>query len=97
MWVKPVHVVSSWAVAFDTYVLNAFLHFLSRMVIGISAWDRKFDEAVVDRIVNVFGETTFSMGRSLRAVQTGKIRQYVTFIALSVVSLFVLLFIFLPR
>lgn len=97
MWVKPVHVVSSWAVAFDTYVLNAFLHFLSRMVIGISAWDRKFDEAVVDRIVNVFGETTFSMGRSLRAVQTGKLRQYVTFIALSVVSLFVLLFIFLPR
>lgn len=97
MWVKPVHVVSSWAVAFDTYVLNAFLHFLSRMVIGISSWDRKFDEAVVDRIVNVFGETTFSMGQSLRSVQTGKIRQYVTFIALGVVSLFVLLFIFLPR
>lgn len=97
MWVKPVHVVSSWAVAFDKYVLDNFLHFLSRLVIGIASWDRKFDEAVVDRIVNVFGETTFSMGRSLRAVQTGRIRQYVTFIALSVVSLFVLLFVFLPR
>ncbi|QDT34965.1 NADH-quinone oxidoreductase subunit L [Thalassoglobus polymorphus] len=97
MWVRPVHVVSSWAVAFDKYVLDAFLHFLSRMVVLIAVWDRKFDEVVVDRIVNVFGETTYSMGRSLRAVQTGRIRQYVTFIALSVVSLFILLFVFLPR
>ncbi len=97
MWVRPVHVVSSWAVAFDKQVLDRFLHFLSYLVVSISSWDRKFDEAVVDRIVNAVGETTFSIGRSLRVVQTGRIRQYVTFIALSVVSLFVLLFVFLPR
>lgn len=97
MWVKPVHVVSRWAVAFDKYILDAFLHFLSRAVVYVANWDRRFDEAVIDRIVNAFGETTFSIGRSLRVVQTGRIRQYITFIAVSVVSLFVLLFVFLPR
>lgn len=96
MWVRPLLVVSNWTVAFDQYVLDTFLHFLSRLVVLIANWDRKFDEAVIDRIVNAFGEMTFSIGRSLRAVQTGRIRQYITFIALSVVSLFVLLFVFLP-
>ncbi len=97
MWVRPVHVVSSWAVAFDKNVLDWFLHYLARLTVGIATMDRRFDELVVDRIVNVFGEVTFSAGKSLRAVQTGQLRQYIMFIAVGVVSLFVMLFVFLPR
>lgn len=97
MWVKPVHVVSSWATAFDKYVLDGLIHFLSRFTVAVANWDKKFDEAVVDRVVNACGEVTFSVGRSLRVLQTGQIRQYVTFIAVSVVSIFALLFVFLPR
>ena len=97
MWVRPVHVVSSWAVAFDKYVLDATLHFLSRMTVAVANWDRKFDETVVDRIVNAVGEATFSIGRSFRHVQTGRIRQYVMFIAVSVVMLFFVLFAYLPN
>lgn len=97
MWVRPVHVVSRWATLFDKHVLDAFLHWLSGFVVALSQWDRKFDEAVVDRIVNACGEVTYRVGRSFKVIQTGRIRQYITFIAVSVVSLFVLLFVFLPR
>ena len=43
------------------------------------------------------GNSTYSLGISLRNVQTGRIRQYVTFIAVSVVTLFVLLFTLYPK
>jgi len=97
MWVRPVHVVSNWAIWFDQTVLDGTIHLLSRFVIWVSNWDRKFDEMVIDRIVNVFGEVTYSLGDSLKVLQTGRLRQYVMFIAVGVLSLFALLFVFLPR
>ena len=97
MFVQPVHSVASWAVAIDRYVLDGFLHSLSRWTVDVSRWDRKFDEGVVDRFVNLLGEVTFAVGRSLRVVQTGKLRQYVMFIAIGVVALFMLLFAMLPK
>ena len=97
MWVRPVHVIARWCQLFDQYVLDAFLHWLSAFVVSISTWDRRFDELVIDRFVNVLGDVTFSVGRSLRVVQTGRLRQYVMFIAVGVVSAFALLFVFLPR
>lgn len=97
MFTKPVHIVSRWATAFDKYVLDALVHAAARTVVAVATVDRQFDEKVVDRIVNVFGETTQSIGHALKNVQTGRLRQYVMFIALGVVSLFVLMFAFLPR
>ena len=52
---------------------------------------------VVDGFVNLVGNSTHSLGLGLRVFQTGRIRQYVTFIAVSVVTLFVLLFALYPK
>ncbi len=97
MFVRPVMVVARWPQAFDRSVLDAFLHGLAHTAKKISTWDRAFDEKVVDRIVNVVGDSTFAVGRSLRVLQTGRLRQYVMFIAVGVVSLFILLFAFMPK
>ena len=97
MFVKPAHVVAKFAAAIDKFVFDEILHTLVRMGISISKWDRKFDEGVIDGIVNLVGGSTHSLGMSLRNVQTGRIRQYVTFIAVSVVTLFVLLFALYPK
>ena len=43
------------------------------------------------------GDSVYSVGRSLRRVQTGVLRQYIVFIALGVLSLFVLLFMLFPQ
>ncbi|MCA9031968.1 MAG: NADH-quinone oxidoreductase subunit L, partial [Planctomycetaceae bacterium] len=97
MFTRPVHVIAKWCTGFDREGLDRFLHSCASLAVGIAQWDRKFDEAVVDRIVNVFGEVTYAAGRTLKGVQTGRLRQYVMFIAAAVVCLFVVLFLFLPR
>ncbi|MBX3438690.1 MAG: NADH-quinone oxidoreductase subunit L [Planctomycetaceae bacterium] len=97
MFVRPVHIVAFWCTAFDKKVLDGFLHWLSRATVMTSNWDRKFDETMVDGLVNLVGNATYSVGRSLRTVQTGRLRQYVMFIAVGVLGLFVLMFMFFPR
>ncbi len=94
---QPVHVVGRWCQGFDQKVLDGLIHLFGRLTIQAAHLDRAFDERVVDRLVNVCGEVTFAAGRSLKGIQTGRLRQYVMFIALGVVSLFVLVFAFLPR
>jgi len=97
MFVRPVHVVASWFAAFDRIVLDGILHGSAKAAIDVSKWDRRFDESVIDGMVNLVGDATFAIGRSLRNVQTGQLRQYVMFIAVGVLMLFVLLFAFFPK
>lgn len=97
MFVRPVHVVSAWCAGFDKKVLDAILHGSASLTQLVSRWDRLFDESMVDGLVNLVGNATRSIGFSLRVVQTGRLRQYVMWIAVGVVVLFGVLFTSLPR
>jgi NADH-quinone oxidoreductase subunit L len=97
MFVRPVLVVARWFAAFDRIVIDGFLHALAYATIDISRLDRRFDETVIDGMVNAMGEAIFAVGRSLRVIQTGSLRQYVMFIAIGVVALFMLLMMFFPQ
>lgn len=97
MFVRPAHVVASWCAWFDRTVFDGILHGAARVCVSVSKWDRRFDEAVVDGLVNLVGDATLSVGRSFKTIQTGKIRQYVMFIALGVMALFVVVFLCFPK
>lgn len=97
MFVRPVHIVSAWCADFDKKVLDAILHASASITLVVSHWDRMFDENMVDGLVNMVGNTTRSIGYSLRVVQTGRLRQYVMWIAVGVVVLFGVLFTSLPK
>ena len=97
MFVRPTRVVATWAAAVDRVIFDGFLHGATRAAVSVSRWDRRFDEGVIDGLVNLVGESVYSVGRSLRHVQTGRLRQYVVFLAMGVMVLFVLLFAFSPR
>ena len=97
MFVKPALVVGRWCVTFDRVVLDGVLHTSANLVISVSRWDRKFDEGIIDGFVNLLGTGTRRFGLSLRVFQTGRMRQYVMFIAVSVLVLFALLFVFVPK
>ena len=73
------------------------LHSSAQVCIWIATIDRKFDEGIVDGLVNLLGNVTRSVGLSLSVFQTGRVRQYVMFIAVGVVALFALLFAFMPK
>ena len=96
-FVRPAHIVGRWCAGFDKNILDGILHTAARTAVWIGTVDRKFDEKIVDGLVNVVGNVTRSVGMSLTVFQTGKMRQYVMFIAISVVALFALLFAFMPK
>lgn len=93
MFVRPVHSVAKWCTGFDKYVLDVVLHFSATMMLWISKWDRKFDETMIDGFVNLIGNVTYTVGRSFRVVQTGRLRQYVMGIACGVLVLFLAVFV----
>jgi NADH:ubiquinone oxidoreductase subunit 5 (subunit L)/multisubunit Na+/H+ antiporter MnhA subunit len=89
--------VAGWCTAFDKHVLDFLLNSSAQAMVWVSKWDRRFDESMIDGFVNLVGNVAYSAGRSLRAVQTGRLRQYVMWIAFGVVVLFAALFVALPK
>ncbi len=96
-FVRPCHIVASWCQGFDQKVLDVVLHTSAAITVVVSKWERTFDEGMVDGLVNLVGTSTTNFGRSLRVIQTGRLRQYVMWIAVGVVVLFVALFTALPK
>ena len=96
LFMKPSHVVGSCCVWIDKTIFDGIIHASAKAMIFVSKWDKLFDEAVVDGFVNLLGDSTFAVGRSLRVIQTGSLRQYVMFIVVGVVALFAILFTTFP-
>ncbi|MCX7396888.1 MAG: NADH-quinone oxidoreductase subunit L [Planctomycetales bacterium] len=96
LFMKPAHIIGKFCTWIDRTIFDGIIHGSARVMIAVSKWDRLFDESVVDGFVNLLGSSTFAVGRSLRVVQTGRLRQYVMFIVVGVVALFAILFTTFP-
>ena len=96
LFVNPSHVVGKLCAWIDKTVFDGIIHGSAKVMIFVSKWDKLFDEAIVDGFVNLVGNSTFAAGRSLRVIQTGRLRQYVMFIVVGVVALFAILFTTFP-
>jgi NADH:ubiquinone oxidoreductase subunit 5 (subunit L)/multisubunit Na+/H+ antiporter MnhA subunit len=95
VFVKPTMVVSQLAASFDRRWIDGFLDRLAYSTIWFSkVWDLIADRTLVDGSVNLLAAWTYSLGLSLRAVQTGQIRQYVMFIVIGAVAIFLLISFF---
>jgi NADH-quinone oxidoreductase subunit L len=91
LFVRPVLLVSRVIAFFiDRGLIDGFIHFLSwifRAFAHIVATCG--DRWVIDNGVNTFAEKTWDLGLSLRSIQTGRLRQYVMFIVICMIALFV--------
>jgi NADH-quinone oxidoreductase subunit L len=95
IFVKPTHVISRMISAIDKRWIDAFLDWIARFTVRFSkAWDFVADRTLVDGLVNLIAGWTHSLGLSLRSVQTGSLRQYVMFIVIGAVAIFVLVSFF---
>jgi NADH-quinone oxidoreductase subunit L len=92
--VQPVLFIARRVADFDRQVIDRFVDGCALAVRGISTLDDKIDRLFVDGAVNWLASVTFSIGLSMRRVQTGKLRQYVMFIVVGVVALFILMSFF---
>jgi NADH-quinone oxidoreductase subunit L len=93
--VQPTLVVSRMVAGFDRQWIDGLLDGTARACVRLSQfWDRLADRLVVDGLVNVLADWTYAVGVSLHALQTGRIRQYVLFIVVGAIALFVLISFF---
>jgi NADH-quinone oxidoreductase subunit L len=97
LFMQPTHVIGRFCAWFDRTIFDGILHTAAKVTLVVAKWDRLFDEAVVDGLVNMIGNSTWAVGDSLKVIQTGRLRQYVMFIVVGVVALFAILLTTFPR
>ncbi|MFV1965556.1 MAG: NADH-quinone oxidoreductase subunit L [Pirellulaceae bacterium] len=92
LFVKPVHWLAARIASVDRNWIDRFVDGLARTTRWLAVtWEWVADQIVVDGLVDGVAARTYALGRSLRNVQTGRIRQYVMFIVIGAVALFVLI------
>jgi NADH-quinone oxidoreductase subunit L len=89
--VRPGLTIAHWCRAFDTHVIDGFLHGLAGFNVWLSRWSGRFDNGIVDGLVNLLADVSYSIGAWLRTWQTGYIRSYVLFLVLAAVGIWIVL------
>jgi NADH-quinone oxidoreductase subunit L len=89
--VRPGLVIAHWFKWFDLTVIDGIIHFVAFATVRVSKWDGLFDHNIIDGMVNVMGGAVSRVGNSLRGVETGSLRNYVLFLVLAAVGIFLVL------
>jgi NADH:ubiquinone oxidoreductase subunit 5 (subunit L)/multisubunit Na+/H+ antiporter MnhA subunit len=90
LFVVPILGIANLASGADRGIIDRLIDgtaWAARQVAGVDAW---IDRHIVDGVVNGTAEAAWKTGLQFRALQTGRLRQYVMFIALGTVALFLL-------
>ena len=90
IFVLPTLGLARFVAAIDTQLIDRFINSLAWIARQIATVDAWFDRVIVDGIVNVAGSVTWKAGLELKRIQTGNLRQYVMFIVVGTVAIFVL-------
>ena len=91
LFVRPVLRLSGWVAAIDKKGIDRLADGSAKAVTSIARLDDWIDRVFVDSLVNLLAAWTYSLGLQLRRLQTGNIRQYVMWLTVGVVGLFVLI------
>ena len=95
VFVRPTHVVSGLVAKIDRQVIDGIIDGLAWLVRVFSTlWEKVADQTIVDGFINWLAARTYATGAALREVQTGRLRQYVLFIVVGVLGVFVLVSFF---
>ncbi len=91
IFVRPTHVISRLISSIDRRVLDGIVDGLACVTRGFSnKFDAVADRTIVDGSVNLFASWMYNLGTALREVQRGKLREYIMFIVLGTIVMFVL-------
>lgn len=91
LFVRPTMFLSGLVTRFDKNIIDGFINRLATWAKAIARFDDFIDRYVVDGLVNLTAHWTYSIARSLRGVQTGKLRQYVMLIVIGTVALTIII------
>ncbi|NLF10036.1 MAG: NADH-quinone oxidoreductase subunit L, partial [Pirellulaceae bacterium] len=90
LFVRQVLRISGWVVAIDKYVIDFLADGSARVVTAVARADDWIDRIFVDSTIDLIARWTYATGISLRRLQTGNVRQYVMWLGVGLVTMFVL-------
>jgi NADH-quinone oxidoreductase subunit L len=91
LFVAPALFLSRRVADFDRAVIDRFVDGCAKAARGVATFDDVIDRYGVDGAVNTTARWIYATGDALRQLQTGKLRQYVTFIVVGTVAIFVII------
>jgi proton-translocating NADH-quinone oxidoreductase chain L len=90
LFVVPAKGLGAVASAIDRSLIDGIIHAVARGARGLAGIDAWLDRNLVDGLVDATASATWNAGLKLRGIQTGRLRQYVMFIVVGTVAIFVL-------
>ncbi|MCA9186650.1 MAG: NADH-quinone oxidoreductase subunit L [Planctomycetales bacterium] len=96
IFVRPTHWISGMISSLDRRWIDGLIDGLAAFTRWFSStWEAIADRTIVDGTVNRFASWMYGTGLSLRRIQTGRLREYVMFIAIGTIAVFVIATLFL--
>jgi NADH-quinone oxidoreductase subunit L len=89
--VRPALVVAGWCRFFDTTVIDGVVDNTAKATVSVSRGSGRFDNGIVDGLVNLLADTCYAVGTWMRNVQTGYLRSYVLFLVVAAIGIWVIL------
>jgi NADH:ubiquinone oxidoreductase subunit 5 (subunit L)/multisubunit Na+/H+ antiporter MnhA subunit len=92
LFIRPTHLIAAIISRIDLRWIDGLIHALAAATKWFArTWDRIADQGIVDGLVNLAGRRTYRIGVSLKGLQTGSLRQYVMFIVIGAIAIFLLI------
>jgi NADH-quinone oxidoreductase subunit L len=91
LFIRPTLRISNWVAAWDKQGIDRLVDGLAWLVGGVARLDEWIDRVFVDGLVNGLARWTHTAGLRLRAVQSGNLRQYVMWLVVGTVAIFLVI------
>lgn len=89
MLVRPCLALARFCREIDQVLIDGVVNGMAAATKGLSHYDGVFDMIAVDRLVNLTAQAVYAVGDWSRSIQTGRLRNYLMFLAAGLVGLFV--------
>jgi NADH:ubiquinone oxidoreductase subunit 5 (subunit L)/multisubunit Na+/H+ antiporter MnhA subunit len=89
IFVRPCLAFARFCGQLDKILIDGLVNGMAWLTERLSHWGGKSDHLGVDGLVNALGDMLYLIGDRSRAIQTGKLRSYLMFLAVALVGLFV--------
>lgn len=95
IFVRPTMSLARNIAEFDKKVVDGIVNGAGKVTLLVSRLSGLFDRVAVDGVVNSLADTVLDIGEKGRVLQTGRLRQYLAFLAVGVVGLFGFLYVWI--
>jgi proton-translocating NADH-quinone oxidoreductase chain L len=87
--VRPCMALARFCREIDQVLIDGLVNGSAAATKRLSRYDGVFDMIAIDRLVNLTAEAVYAVGDKSRSIQTGRLRNYLMFLAAGLVGLFV--------